>query len=252
MVTLKGDERLDYLLAEDLRIIQSPSVFAFSLDAVLLAKFVYVPIQKGNLIDLCSGNGVIPLFLSTRTKGNIIGVEIQERLYDMAVRSFKYNKLENRLQMIHGDIKEIHKHLGNGKFDVVTCNPPYFPTPSKDEINENEHLAIARHEILCTLEDCLRTSSQLVKQGGKVAFVHRPGRLMDILSLMRKYRIEPKRIQLVYPKEGKEANTLLVEGIKDGSPDLKILPPLIVYQENNEYTKEIREILYGKEDGSTP
>lgn len=247
MVHLKGDERLDYLLAEDLRIIQSPSVFAFSLDAVLLARFVYVPIQKGNLIDLCSGNGVIPLFLSVRTKGTITGVEIQERLYDMAVRSFKYNNLEHRLHMIHGDIKDMPSHLGNGKYDVVTCNPPYFPTPSKDEINENEHLAIARHEIYCTLEDTIRVASQLAKQGGKVAFVHRPGRLLDIVTLMRKYRLEPKRIQLVYPKQGKEANTLLVEAIKDGKADLKILPPLFVYQENDEYTPEIKEILYGKE-----
>jgi tRNA1(Val) A37 N6-methylase TrmN6 len=217
---LKDDERLDYLLAENLRIIQSPSVFAFSLDAVLLARFVYVPIQKGNIIDLCSGNGVIPLFLSARTKGNIIGVEIQERLYDMAVRSIEYNHLQERLQMIHGDIKEI---------------------------NPNEHLAIARHEILCTLEDAVRASSQLVRQGGKVAFVHRPGRLLDIITVMRQYRLEPKRIQFVYPKQGKEANTLLIEAIKDGSPDLKILPPLFVYNEEGEYTAEIRKILYGEE-----
>ncbi|MFC4803326.1 tRNA1(Val) (adenine(37)-N6)-methyltransferase [Neobacillus sp. GCM10023253] len=246
MINLKDDERLDYLLAENLRIIQSPSVFAFSLDAVLLARFVYVPIQKGNLIDLCSGNGVIPLFLSARTKGKITGVEIQERLYDMAVRSIEYNGLENRLEMILGDIKDMPKKLGYGKFDVVTCNPPYFTTPSKGEINPNEHLAIARHEILCTLEDAIKASSELVRQGGKVAFVHRPGRLLDIVTFMRQYRLEPKRIQFVYPKMGKEANTILVEAIKDGSPDLKILPPLIVYQDNDEYTPEIREILYGE------
>jgi len=246
VVILKEDERLDYLLAEKLRIIQSPTVFAFSLDAVLLARFVYVPIQKGNLIDLCSGNGVIPLFLSARTKGNITGVEIQDRLYDMAVRSIEYNKLEGRLKMIHGDIKEMPQQLGYGKFDVVTCNPPYFITPSKEEINPNKHLAIARHEILCTLEDAIKASSQLVRQGGKVAFVHRPGRLIDIITLMRQYRLEPKRIQFVYPKRGKEANILLVEAIKDGSPDLKILPPLIVYNEDDEYTPEIRGILYGE------
>lgn len=246
MVNLKEDERLDYLLAEDLRIIQSPAVFAFSLDAVLLARFVYVPIQRGNLIDLCSGNGVIPLFLSCRTKGKITGIEIQERLFDMAERSIKYNGLQDRLQMIHGDIKEMPKILGYGKFDVVTCNPPYFVTPSHEIINENKHLAIARHEILCTLEDAIRVSSQLVRQGGKVAFVHRPGRLIEMISLMKQYRLEPKRIQFVHPKKGKEANTILVEAVKDGNPDLKILPPLFVYTDNNEYTKEIREILYGE------
>jgi tRNA1(Val) A37 N6-methylase TrmN6 len=245
VVQLREDERLDYLLAEDLRIIQSPSVFAFSLDAVLLAKFVNVPFQKGKLVDLCSGNGIIPMLLSTRTKASIEGVEIQERLYDMACRSVDYNQLSEQIKMIHGDLKDIAKTIGYSKYDVVTCNPPYFPTPSPEEINKNEHYAIARHEIMCTLEDVVRVSSQLLRQGGKAAFVHRPGRLMDILSLMRQYRIEPKRLQFIYPKTGKEANTILIEGIKDGSPDLKILPPLVVYNEQNEYNPEIRRILYG-------
>ncbi|WP_010285191.1 tRNA1(Val) (adenine(37)-N6)-methyltransferase [Bacillus timonensis] len=247
MVQLHDDERLDHLLAENLRIIQSPSVFAFSLDTVLLARFVHVPIQKGKMIDLCTGNGVIPLLLSRRSKAMITGVEIQERIYNMAKRSFEYNQLSNQLSIIHGDIKDMPEKLGLGKYDVVTCNPPYFPAPKTDVINKNEHLAIARHEIFCTLEDVIRVSSQLVKQGGKVAYVHRPGRLMDILTLMRQYRIEPKRLQFVHPRLGKEANTILVEGIKHGNADLKVLPPLYVYDENNEYTKEIRTILYGEE-----
>lgn len=243
---LTGDERLDYLLAEDLRIIQSPSVFSFSLDAVLLARFVSVPIVKGQLIDLCSGNGVIPLLLSVRTRGKIVGIEIQERLFNMAVRSIEYNKLSQQLEMIHDDIKGIAGKVGHSKYDVVTCNPPYFPTPKTDEQNKNEHYAIARHEIMCNLEDVIKSSSQLLKQGGKAAFVHRPGRLADIITLMRKYRIEPKRMQFVYPMQGKEANTLLIEGIKDGNPDLKILPPFIVYDQNNEYTSEAKELLYGE------
>ena len=243
---LKGDERLDYLLAEELRIIQSPSVFSFSLDAVLLARFASIPISKGKIVDLCSGNGVIPLLLSTRTRASILGVEIQERLYDMAVRSIDYNNLSDQLLMHHGDLKGIAKEIGYSKYDAVTCNPPYFPTPKVEEQNKNEHFAIARHEIHCTLEDVISNSSQLLKQGGKAAFVHRPGRLMDIMWLMRKYRLEPKRLQFVYPMAGKEANTILIEGIKDGSPDLKTLPPFIVYDENNEYTKEARELLYGE------
>lgn len=245
MIKLIGDERLDYLLAEKLKIIQSPSVFSFSLDAVLLANFVSVPIKRGKLVDLCSGNGVIPLFLSLRTKGIIIGVEIQERLHDMASRSIIYNKLQDRVQMVHKDIKDIPELIGYEKYDVVTCNPPYFQTDSSEEININQHLAIARHEIMCTLEDTIRISSQLVKQGGKVAFVHRPGRMLDIVTLMRNYRLEPKRIRFVYPKKGKEANILLVEAIKDGKPDLKILPPLFVYEDTNEYTEEMSRILYG-------
>jgi tRNA1(Val) A37 N6-methylase TrmN6 len=246
MVQLYHDERLDYLLAENLRIIQSPSVFAFSLDAVLLANFAYMPIQKGNIVDLCTGNGVIPLLLSKRTKGHIIGIEIQKRIYSMAKRSVEYNHLEKQIDIIHGDIKDAPNQLGYSKYDVVTCNPPYFPTPSAEEINKNEHLAIARHEIYCTLEDVIRVSSQLLKQGGKAAFVHRPGRLLDIVTLMRQYRLEPKRLRFVYPKLGKEANTILIEGIKDGSPDLKVLPPLIVYNDNNEYTEETKRILYGE------
>lgn len=244
-MNLYEDERLDYLLAQDMKIVQSPSVFNFSLDAVLLADFAWVPIQKGNLLDLCTGNAVIPLLLSTRTKGKITGVEIQERLYDMGIRSVQYNNLEERIHLIHGDLKDMPEKLGRHQYDVVTCNPPYFTTSNKEEINENEHFAIARHEIHCSLEDVIRASSQLVKQGGKVALVHRPGRLLDIVTLMRQYRLEPKRLQFVYPKDGKEANTLLIEGTKDGSPDLKILPPLVVYQDNDEYTDELKRILYG-------
>lgn len=248
MLKLRDDERLDYLLAEELRIIQSPTVFSFSLDAVLLARFSYLPIQKGNIIDLCTGNGVVPLLLSARTKGSITGVEIQERLYDMAARSVEYNQLGQQIQIIHGDIKEMPNQLGNGHYDVVTCNPPYFVTPLKGEMNENEHLAIARHEILCNLKDVVRVSSQLLRQGGKAAFVHRPGRLLDILTLMREFRLEPKRLRFVYPKFGKEANTILVEGIKDGNPDLKILPPLFIYNKEGQYTEEVEEILYRKKE----
>ncbi|GLC90377.1 tRNA1(Val) (adenine(37)-N6)-methyltransferase [Lysinibacillus piscis] len=244
---LKDDERLDYLLAENLRIIQSPSVFSFSLDAVLLSKFVNVPHHKGKMVDLCSGNGVIPLFLSARTKGHITGVEIQPRLFDMAERSIRYNQLEGQIQMVLGDVKEIPQQLGIEKYDVVTCNPPYFLAHEASDRNISEHHAIARHELYLTLEEAIQSASRLLKQGGKAAFVHRPGRLLDIVTAMRANRLEPKRIQFVYPKEGKEANTLLIEGIKDGKPDLKILPPLYVYKEDNEYTAEVSELLYGKE-----
>ena len=243
---LKDDERLDYLLAEDLRIIQSPSVFSFSLDAVLLSRFVSVPkSSRGKIVDLCSGNGVIPLFLSARTKASITGVELQPRLQDMATRSVQYNKLEDQIEILLGDVKEAPATLGVEQYDAVTCNPPYFLAHELSEKNVSEHYAIARHEIHLTLEEAIQSSSRLLKQGGKAAFVHRPGRLLDIVTAMRANRLEPKRIQFVYPKEGKEANTLLIEGIKDGKPDLKILPPLYVYNEHNEYTEEVSELLYG-------
>lgn len=243
---LQDDERLDYLLAEDLRIIQSPSVFSFSLDAVLLARFAYVPVRSGKIVDLCTGNGAIPLFLSARTKADIIGVELQERLADMAQRSVTYNGLEERLTILQDNVIGIAKKIGYEKYDTVTCNPPYFPAIEASTKNKSEHYTIARHEVELTLDQAVQSASELLKQGGKAAFVHRPGRLLDLVTLMRQNRLEPKRIQFVYPKEGKEANTLLIEGIKDGKPDLKILPPLYVYQENGEYTEDVRRLLYGE------
>ncbi|MBA2176976.1 tRNA1(Val) (adenine(37)-N6)-methyltransferase [Halobacillus locisalis] len=246
MVQLYGDERIDFLLAEEnMRIIQSPTVFAFSLDAVVLADFTYVPKTRGKILDLCTGNGVIPLFLSTRSQVPITGVEIQERLYDMAVRNIELNDLKDQLDVIHGDLKDMPARYGNNKFDLVTCNPPYFPTPKSDQKNINEHLAIARHEIHCTLEDVIQACSKLAKSGGKVSMVHRPERLVDIITLFRKHKIEPKRMRFVYPKEGKEANILLIEGTRDGKAGLDILPPLYALTESDEYTPELRKILYG-------
>lgn len=244
---LTDDERLDYLLAENLRIIQSPSVFSFSLDAVLLARFAYVPKKRGRIVDLCTGNGAIPLFLSARTESSITGVELQPRLAGMARRSIEFNGLEEQIDIIEGDVKEIPAQLGYEKFDTVTCNPPYFQAHEMSDKNLSEHMAIARHELHLTLDEAVRSASQLLKQGGKAAFVHRAGRLIDIMAAMRNNRLEPKRIRLVYPKAGKEANTLLIEGIKDGKPDLKVLPPLIVYGDDGEYTKEVRGLLYGNE-----
>ncbi|MEZ0479608.1 tRNA1(Val) (adenine(37)-N6)-methyltransferase [Planococcus sp. SSTMD024] len=244
---LTDDERLDYLLAENLRIIQSPSVFSFSLDAVLLARFAYVPKKRGRIVDLCTGNGAIPLFLSARTESTITGVELQPRLAGMARRSIEFNGLEEQIDIIEGDVKEIPAQLGYEKFDTVTCNPPYFPAHDMSDKNLSEHMAIARHELHLTLDEAVRSASQLLKQGGKAAFVHRAGRLIDIMAAMRANRLEPKRIRLVYPKAGKDANTLLIEGIKDGKPDLKVLPPLIVYGEDGEYTEEVRGLLYGTE-----
>ncbi|WP_215145826.1 tRNA1(Val) (adenine(37)-N6)-methyltransferase [Exiguobacterium qingdaonense] len=243
MVTFKDGERLDDLLGRPGKIIQSDDVFSFSLDAVLLAEFVWVPIQKGKLVDLCAGTGAIPLFLSYRTKGTIMGVEIQSKLVDMANRSMAVNRLEERIQIVEGDVKTAAAQLGHAQYDVVTCNPPYFLANDTSLRNQNEHHTIARHEVLCTLEDCMKAAGQLVKPGGKVAFVHRPERLLDILTLMRAYRIEPKRMQLVYPKVGREANTLLIEGSKDGKAGLKILPPFVVYEEDDTYTEAMRAIL---------
>lgn len=245
-VLLKDDERLDYLLAENLRIIQSPSVFSFSLDAVLLARFASIPIRTGKIVDLCAGNGAIPLFLSARTKASITAIELQERLADMAARSVQYNQLQHQISIHQDNVIGVAAKIGYEKYDTVTCNPPYFPAIEASDKNLSEFKAIARHELHLTLEQAIQSASELLKQGGKAAFVHRPGRLLDIVTYMRKYRLEPKRIRFVYPKVGKEANTLLIEGMKDGKPDLRILPPLYTYGEDGQYTEEIQELLYGQ------
>lgn len=246
-VKLLENERVDDLLTHELKIIQSDEVFSFSLDAVLLARFASVP-PKGAIVDLCSGNGVIPLLMATRTKAHIVGVEIQHRLYDMACRSVQMNGLEDRIRMIHGDLREAHRTLGYGKFDLVTVNPPYLPLGANDR-NRNEHIALARHEIACTLEDVVSAASRLVKPGGKVAMVHRPFRLADTISFLRKYRLEPKRLRLVHPRLEQEANMMLIECIRDGGAELRVLPPLIIYSNGNEYGPELMEIYYGRKEG---
>lgn len=247
MVELYDDERIDYLISDErLKIIQSPTIFSYSLDAVLLAHFVRVPIQKGEILDLCSGNGVIPLLLSGLTKAKLTGLEIQERLANMANRSIESNGLSDKIHIIEGDLKERQPDLKQSYYDVVTCNPPYFITPQETERNENDYLTIARHEVCCTLEDVVRACKLYVKPGGKVALVHRPDRLVDIITLFRKYKIEPKRMQFIHPKKGQDANMLLIEGIRDGKVGLTLLPPLQIYEADNNYTKEAEAIIFRK------
>jgi tRNA1(Val) A37 N6-methylase TrmN6 len=242
-IALASSERIDDLLTYNLRIIQSEEVFSFSLDAILLARFCSMP-PRGKVLDLCTGNGVVPLLLTTRSKAaEIWGVEIQERLADMAKRNVQLNELEGRLHIIHGDLRTIHHSLGHGQFDLVTVNPPYLPVPAGEQ-NINEHVAAARHEIHCTLEDVIAASAKQARAGGKFAMVHRPARLVDILTAMRKYRLEPKRIRFVHARAGEEAMMVLIEGAKDGKAEVRTLPPLIVYNEQ-EYCKELMEIYYG-------
>ncbi|WYP26602.1 tRNA1(Val) (adenine(37)-N6)-methyltransferase [Alkalihalobacillus sp. FSL W8-0930] len=241
-MTLIDNERLDYIPGTPYSIIQSREVFSFSMDAVLLGRFVHLPIQKGKLIDLCSGNGIIGLVLSERSKATITSVELQERLHDMAQRSVSYNKKQEQITSVQADIKNLPSSIEKGSYDVVTCNPPYFQANEHSDQNQNPHFTIARHEVHCTLADIIQTASTLVKQKGKVALVHRPERLTDIIDLMRQYRIEPKRMQLVQPNASKEANMVLIEGMKDGKPGLTCLPTLSVYGEDGRYTKAFQEV----------
>lgn len=246
---LKEDERIDQLMRYELEIIQSPSVFSFSLDAILLGEFAAVPKHnRAQIVDLCSGNGVVALLLSQKTKSSITAIELQERLADMAQRSIQLNHLEEQITMIQGNLADAYQWIKKDSVDVITCNPPYFPVSEKSMKNPNQHLAIARHELYTNLEEIMQASSGLLKMNGKAYFVHRPDRLLEILDAMRRNRLAPKKIQLVYPKKEREANTLLIEGIKDGKETgLKILPPMFVYNENNEYLPEVRRMIYGRE-----
>jgi tRNA1(Val) A37 N6-methylase TrmN6 len=242
---LQPGERLDHLLTGDLQIIQSPDVFCFSLDAVLLARFAGVPL-KGRVLDLCTGNGVIPLLLSTRTAAIIDGVEIQPRLADMARRSVSLNGLDQRVRIVEADLRtwSMQEEV-SGLYDAVTVNPPYLPQGSGDQ-KENPHLAMARHEICCTLDEVVEACARVVRRGGRVTMVHRPARLVDILTAMRRHRLEPKRMRFVHPRADAEANMVLIEALKEGKPELRLLPPLIVYVHNREYTPELLDVFYGR------
>lgn len=240
---LKEGERLDDLQRDGLKIIQNPKKFCFGMDAVLLTSFISLPKNK-TILDLCTGSGVIPLLLTAKAEPkHIDALEIQVDSVDMAKRSVLWNHLSDRISIYEGDVKEASALLGRGKYDAVTVNPPYM--------NDNHGLknpelpkAIARHEILCTLEDVLRESQALLVPGGHFFMVHRPFRLPEILNIMLRYQLEPKRLRLVYPYIDKEPNMVLIEGVRNGNPMLKVEAPLIVYEKNGEYTQEVRNLYY--------
>ena len=244
---LKENERIDQLMQYDLEIIQSPDVFSFSLDAVLLGDFAHIRKRDDlKIFDLCSGNGAVALMLSQKTKSSIYAVEIQEELVDMAKRSIKLNHLEDQVQAIHKDLKEISKaHYDS--VDIITCNPPYFPMTERGAVNPNEHLAIARHEIYLTLDELMAKISKLLKVNGKAYLVHRPDRFLELMDTMRKYEVTPKRVRFIHPTDEMNANMVLVEGIKRGKEaGFQMLPPLYVHDKSGAYRPEVRKILYGE------
>ena len=222
-------------------IIQNTDMFNFSLDSVLLPNFVTINKNIQNILDIWCGNWPIPLILSTKTDAHITGVEIQKDVFALAVESVKINNLENRIDIINADINELYKNLETESFDIITCNPPFFKVSKDSNLNESEYKTIARHEVKLNLEDIMKISRKLLKNNGVLGIVHRPERLVDIIELMRKNNIEPKKIRLVYPKKDKEANILLIEGTKNGNPGLKILPPLYSHDEDGRYTEEIQK-----------
>jgi len=240
----------DLLGYDGLKIIQCPDMFHFSLDSSLLGDFVTINPQDKRILDIGTGNGPIPLFLSLRTKSPIDAIEIQEQLADLAARSVKLNNLENQITIINDDVRTLHKKIGVSKYDVITCNPPYFKHKEESHINKNDYLTLARHEITLNLDELLDSVRKLLKDNGTFAMVHRTERLMDILEVFRKYGIEPKRIRFVYPKKNSTHSlAVLIEGKKSKKQGgLKILSPLYVHNLNGTYTKEILRIFNYKQE----
>lgn len=243
---VKEDETLDDLQLNGLHLIQKKEGFRFGVDAVLLANFANVN-KKYSVLDLCTGTGIIPFIIyGKKEPKEVYGVEIQEEFAEMANRSAKINNLQDKLSFVCGDLKDEKLIKSMPRFDVVTVNPPY-KLNNAGIINPKDKLAIARHEIMCTLEDVIKASRRFLKDNGRLYIVHRPERLADIFCLMRKYKIEPKRVRMVHPNTKKAANIVLVEGQRDGGAFLKWEAPLYVYNDEGGYSEEINKI-YGREN----
>ena len=242
-VLLLPGERVDDLQRNNLRIIQNEEKFCFGMDAVLLSGFAKVKPGE-RVLDLGTGTGIIPILLSAKTEAaHLTALEIQEESADMARRSVEMNDLQDRIQIVNGDIKEASQLFGKASFEVVTSNPPYM-NDRHGLKNPDMPKAIARHEVLCTLEDVIREAAAVLKPNGRFYMVHRPFRLAEIFSVLQKYRLEPKAMRLVHPYADKEPNMVLLECIKGAKSMIKIAPPLVVYREPGVYTPEIYDV-YG-------
>lgn len=242
-IECREDERIDDLQRNGYRIIQKKNGFCFGMDAVLLSGFARVK-EGETAVDLGTGTGIIPILLEAKTEGkHFTGLEIQEEVAEMAARSVALNGLEERVTIIRGDIKEASQIFGKASFDVVTSNPPYM-NDQHGLKNPQEMKAISRHEVLCTLDDVCREAAALLKPGGRFYMVHRPHRLAEIISTLKEYKLEPKRMKLVHPFIDKDANMVLIEAVRGGKSMIKVEAPIIVYREYGIYTDEIYEI-YG-------
>ena len=241
-IELKENERIDDLEFENLKIIQNKKGFCFGIDSILLTYFAKNIKQNSKVIDLGTGTGIIPILLYGKSKNTkFVGVEIQEEVANMAKRSVKLNKLEEKIEILNTNILELNKSYERGSFDVVTTNPPYKKI-NTGIINENNKKLISRHEITASLEDFVKISAFLLKDHGEFYMVHRPDRLVDIFTIMRQNKIEPKKIRFVYPNKNKKTNLVLIKGVKNGNQFLEFENNLYVYNEDETYTDEILKI----------
>ncbi|MGN0334197.1 MAG: tRNA1(Val) (adenine(37)-N6)-methyltransferase [Lachnospiraceae bacterium] len=247
-ISLKPGERVDDLQRNGYKIIQDPERFCFGMDAVLLSAFAKA--KKGEkVLDLGTGNGVIPILMEAKTEGaHFSGLEIQEESADMARRSVSLNHLEDKIDIVTGDMKEAADIFGAASFHVITMNPPYM-TNSHGLVNLRNAKAIARHEITCSLEEMISSVSKLLISNGRFYMVHRPFRLAEIMSLLVRYHLEPKRMRLVYPYVDKEPNMVLIEALHGGKPRITVEAPLIVYEKPGVYTEEVRQLYYKEQPG---
>ena len=238
-------ERVDYLLREEAYIIQNPAYFPFSLDAVLLADFVKLPKKKAlRVMDFCSGGGVIPILLAHRTSGRIEGIEIQAPIAEMAQRTVELNGLSHQVTIHQGDIKDLTKP--KQEYDLITCNPPFFTFDSSPEQKQAIHLAIARHEILLSLDQWIAKAGLLLKDKGRLFLVFRTNRLDDLMTQLLSHHFAIHRMRFVHPKAGQLANMVLVEArYRGGLQGVRVEAPLVVHQEDGTYSEEMRRIYYG-------
>ena len=240
---MQENERIDDL-QNGYYIIQDPKKFCFGIDAVLLSDFAAVR-KEEKVLDMGTGTGIIPILMCARNQsGHFTGLEIQEDFVSLARKSILMNRLDKRIDIVQGDIKEAALLFGAASFHVVTCNPPYM-IQEHGGMSPAAPRAIARHEVLCRLEDVVCQTAKVLKDRGRLYLVHRPFRLAEIIDTLCRYHLEPKRMRLVHPFVDKEPNMVLIEAAKGGRPRLKVEAPLIVYQKNGEYTDEIHTI-YGR------
>ena len=242
-IKLRDGERIDDLQRNGYQIIQNPGRFCFGIDAVLLSAFAKAKAGE-KVLDLGTGNGIIPILMSARTSGEkFFGLEIQPESADLARRSVELNELESKIEIVTGDMKGAADIFGAASFNVITMNPPYM-TGAHGIINPTDAKAIARHEITCSLDEMLESASKLLKSKGRFYMIHRPFRLAEIMCLMVKHHLEPKRMRLVYPFVDKEPNMVLIEGLKGGNSRITVEPPLIVYEKPGIYTEELKSLYY--------